>query len=60
MATTLALVVCTALALSFVNTRSLGIIGTGLLILLFPIITTVLALLLGAAFFVYHRYLKGK
>ena len=39
MTTTLALTVCTALALYFPSTRAIGILGTGVLILLHPTIT---------------------
>jgi hypothetical protein len=55
MTSLLALIVCTVLALSFASTRGIGILGMGILILLFPIITTAIALILGAAFFVYHH-----
>jgi len=55
---TLALVVCTALCLSFSTTRGLGILGTGVLILLFPVVTTAIVLMGGVAFFIYQRH-KG-
>jgi hypothetical protein len=41
MATALAIFICTALALSFASTRAIGILGTAILILLFPVVTTV-------------------
>jgi len=57
MTSLLALIVCTVLALSFASTRGIGILGMGILILLFPVITTAIALLGGIAFFVYQRYI---
>ena len=59
MTSLLALIVCTVLALCFASTRGIGILGMGILILLFPIITIAIALLGGIAFFMYHHYLKG-
>lgn len=59
MTSLLALIVCTVLALSFSSTRGIGILGMGILILLFPVITIAIALLFAIAFFVYQRYLKG-
>jgi len=59
MTSLLALIVCTVLALSFASTRGIGILGMGILILLFPVITIAIALILGIAFFAYHHYLKG-
>jgi hypothetical protein len=56
----LALIVCTVLALSFASTRGIGILGLGIMILLFPVITIAIALILGVAYFVFHNYLKGK
>lgn len=58
MATILALVVCTALALMFSSTRGIGILGTGVLILMFPAVTTLALVLAGIAFFIY-RHKKG-
>ena len=55
MASVLALIVCTVLALSFASTRGIGILGTGILILLFPVVTTAIVLVLGIAFFIYQR-----
>ena len=55
----LALIVCTVLALSFASTRGIGILGMGILILLFPVITIAIALLLGGVYFIFHHYLKG-
>ena len=55
--TLLALIVCTVLALSFASTRGIGILGMGILILLFPVITIAIALILGIAYFVYQRYI---
>jgi len=57
MTSLLALIVCTALALSFASTRGIGILGMGILILLFPVITIAIALLGGIAFFVFQRYI---
>lgn len=59
METALAIFICTALALSFASTRGIGILGTGILILLFPV-PTFLAIIFGciAAYF-FHRYKKG-
>ena len=51
--------VCTVLALCFASTRGIGILGLGILILLFPVITIAIALLGGIAFILYHHYLKG-
>jgi len=42
----LAIFTCTALALSFSSTRGIGILGTGILILLFPV-PTILAIICG-------------
>jgi hypothetical protein len=52
----LALSVCTALAMAFSSTRSIGILGTGALLLLAPV-PTVLAIIFGciAAYFIYQR-----
>jgi len=59
MATTLAIFICTALALSFSSTRGIGILGTGILILLFPV-PTVLAVIFGCiAAYLFHRHKKG-
>jgi hypothetical protein len=56
MATALAIFICTALALSFASTRAIGILGTAILILLFPVVTT-LAIIIGCiAAFLFHRY----
>jgi hypothetical protein len=59
MAAVIALIVCTVLAMMFSSTRGIGILGTGILILLFPVITTAIVLLGGVAFFVYRYFLKG-
>jgi hypothetical protein len=59
MAAIFALTICTALALTFSSTRGIGILGLGILILLFPVITTAIVLIGAVAYFVYHRYLKG-
>jgi hypothetical protein len=56
MATTLAIFTCTALALSFASTRGIGILGTGILILLFPVVTTVAIIFGCIAAFLFHRY----
>ena len=56
MATTLAIFTCTALALSFSSTRGIGILGAGILILLFPVVTTLALVLAGLAAFLFHRY----
>jgi hypothetical protein len=58
MAATFAILTCTVLALSFSSTRGIGILGTGVLILLFPVVATV-AFIVGciAAYFI-HRYKK--
>jgi hypothetical protein len=58
MAATLAILTCTVLALSFSSTRGIGILGTGILILLFPVVTTVAIVLAGIAYFIY-RHTKG-
>lgn len=59
MATTLALIVCTSLALSFASTRALGILGTGILILLFPVITIATIVLGCAVAYFIHCHKKG-
>jgi hypothetical protein len=59
MTSVFALVVCTVLALSFSTTRGIGILGMGILILLFPVITTAIALMGALAYVVYHHFLKG-
>jgi hypothetical protein len=56
MVTALAIFTCTALALSFASTRGVGILGTGVLMLLFPAVTTVAIVLAGIAAFLFHRY----
>jgi hypothetical protein len=59
MATALAIFICTALALSFSATRGIGILGTGILMLLFPVPTT-LAIIIGCiASYLFHRHTKG-
>jgi hypothetical protein len=58
MATTLAILTCTALALSFSSTRGIGILGTGILILLFPAVTLLAIALSALAYFIY-RHMKG-
>lgn len=55
MTTILALVVCTALALSFSSTRGIGILGTAVLILMFPVVTTLAIVLAGIAYFIYRQ-----
>jgi hypothetical protein len=56
MATALAVFTCTALALSFASTRGIGILGAGILILLFPVVTTVAIIFGCIAAFLFHRY----
>jgi hypothetical protein len=56
MVTALAIFTCTALALSFASTRGIGILGTGVLMLLFPAVTTLAIALAGLAAFLFHRY----
>lgn len=56
MAATLAIFTCTALALSFASTRGIGILGTGILILLFPVVTIAAIVLTGIAAYLFHRY----
>ena len=56
MAATLAIFTCTALALSFASTRGIGILGAGISMLLFPVVTTVAIVLAGFAAFLFHRY----
>lgn len=56
MAATLAILTCTVLALSFSSTRGIGILGTGVLILLFPVVTTVALVLAGLVAYLFHRY----
>jgi hypothetical protein len=58
MATILALVVCTALALAFSSTRAIGILGTGILILMFPVATTLAMASAGIAYLI-HQHSKG-
>jgi hypothetical protein len=55
MATILALVVCTTLALSVASTRGIGMLGTGILILLFPVVTMLAIVLAGIAYFIYRN-----
>lgn len=59
MATALAIFVTTALALSFASTRGIGILGTGILILLFPVVTTLALVLAGLVAYFIHRHKKG-
>lgn len=59
MATALAIFICTALALSFASTRAIGILGTGILILLFPVVAIAAIVLAGIAVYFFHRYKKG-
>jgi hypothetical protein len=59
METALAIFTCTALALAFASTRGIGILGTGILILMFPVVTIVAIVLAGIAAFLFHRYKKG-
>ena len=57
MAVTLALLTCTALALSFASTRGIGILGTGILILLLhPAIRLVALFLAGLAAYAFHHH----
>jgi hypothetical protein len=58
MAVALAILVCTVLALSFASTRGIGILGTGILILLYPVVTTMAIAVTGLAYFIY-RHKKG-
>jgi hypothetical protein len=55
MAIALAIFICTALALSFTSTRGIGILGAGILMLLFPAVTTVAIALAGVAAYLFHR-----
>jgi hypothetical protein len=55
MAAVLALVVCTALAMSFSSTRGIGILGTGVLIVLFPVITLTAMALFAVAYFIHKK-----
>lgn len=59
MSAILALIVCTVLSLSFASTRGIGILGLGIAIVLFPVITTAIVLMGGVAYFVYRYFLKG-
>lgn len=59
MVATLAILTCTVLALSFTSTRGIGILGTGILILLFPVVTTLAIALSCLAYFIYHHK-KGR
>ncbi len=56
---TLALFICTMLALTHSSTRGMAIIGAALCVIAAPITTIAIALILGIAYFVYHHYLKG-
>lgn len=58
MSATLAILTCTVLALSFSSTRGIGILGTGILILLFPVVTTLAIVFAGIAYLIY-RHKKG-
>jgi hypothetical protein len=55
METGLAIFICTALALAFASTRGIGILGTGILILMFPVVTIVAIAFTGIAYFIYHH-----
>jgi hypothetical protein len=50
----IALVVCTALSLSFSSTRGIGVLGTAILIMFFPAVVLAVALLGGAAYLIYQ------
>jgi hypothetical protein len=55
----LALVICTLLALSFPSTRGIGILGTAILILFYPVATTVALLFGGTATLIILQRKKG-
>ncbi len=59
MAVILALIVCTALALSLTSTRAIGILGTGILIILFPAVSTATIVIGGVVAYLIHRHTKG-
>ena len=52
---TLALVVTTALSLAFASTRTFGVVGIAVLLLLHPVLTTALLLLAGVALYLFKR-----
>ena len=56
MAPALAIFACTGLALAFSSTRGIGILGVGILMLLFPAATTLALALAGLTAYVFHRY----
>jgi hypothetical protein len=58
MAAILALVVCTTLALFFSTTRGIGILGTGVLILLFPVVTIATVAFACVAYFIHKKGTK--
>ena len=51
---TLALVVTTAISLAFASTRTFGVVGIAVLLLLHPVLTTALLLLAGVGFYLFH------
>ena len=53
--TTLALTICTALALLSPSTRGIGIIGTGVLILLHPTLTITTIVSSAVAYYIYKH-----
>ena len=52
---TLALVVTTAISLAFASTRSFGVVGIAVLLLLHPVLTSALLLLAGVALYLSKR-----
>lgn len=52
---TLAVTLCTALALYFPTTRNLGIVGIGLLALAYPTVVSAIVILAGIAYLIYHH-----
>ena len=51
----LALMVTTALSLAFASTRTFGVVGIAVLLLLHPVLTTALLLLAGVALYLFKR-----
>ena len=52
----IAVVVCTALCLSFDSTRWIGIIGVIFLTYVFPLITTTVLILVGGTYYYYKNH----
>ena len=52
---TLAIIVTTALSLAFAGTRSFGVVGIAVLLLLHPVLTSALLLLAGVALYLFKR-----